>query len=81
MSALCGTATGFLTLFLARTGVGVGEAGGIPPSYSLISDYVSRTKRGTVFALLNSAIPVGVFVGFMVGGWLLLLQASPCCSA
>ncbi|MEJ2762289.1 MAG: MFS transporter [Gammaproteobacteria bacterium] len=69
MSALCGTAVGFATLFLARIGVGIGEAGGIPPSYSLISDYISRVKRGTVFAILNSSIPAGVFVGFIVGGW------------
>jgi len=69
MSALCGTATGFLSLFLARIGVGVGEAGGIPPAYSLISDYVERAKRGTVFAILNTSIPIGVFTGFMVGGW------------
>lgn len=69
MTAACGMATGFVSLFLARIGVGVGEAGGIPPSYSLISDYIAREKRGTVFAILNSSIPVGVFVGFMVGGW------------
>ncbi|MEX2524775.1 MAG: MFS transporter, partial [Gammaproteobacteria bacterium] len=69
MTAACGMATGFISLFLARIGVGVGEAGGIPPSYSLISDYIAREKRGTVFAILNSSIPVGVFVGFMVGGW------------
>jgi predicted MFS family arabinose efflux permease len=69
MTAVCGLATGFVSLFLARIGVGVGEAGGIPPSYSLISDYVERAKRGTVFAILNTSIPVGVFTGFMVGGW------------
>lgn len=69
MTAACGLATGFISLFLARIGVGVGEAGGIPPSYSLISDYIEREKRGTVFAILNSSIPVGVFTGFIVGGW------------
>lgn len=69
MTALCGMATGFVSLFLARVGVGVGEAGGMPPSYSLISDYFSPAKRGTIFALLNSSVPLGVFVGFMVGGW------------
>ena len=69
MSALCGAATGFVSLFLARMGVGVGEAGGIPPSYSLISDYIERNRRGTVFAILNSSVPLGVFVGFLIGGW------------
>jgi MFS family permease len=69
MTALCGMATGFVSLFLARVGVGIGEAGGMPPSYSLISDYFKPEKRGTIFALLNSSVPVGVFIGFIVGGW------------
>ena len=69
MTAACGTATGFISLFLARVGVGIGEAGGTPPSDSLISDYFPPEKRGLVFAILRSSIPIGVFVGFMVGGW------------
>lgn len=69
MTAVCGLAQSFLALLLARVGVGVGEAGGAPPSYSLISDYVRPEKRGTVFALLNSSVPVGLFIGFLVGGW------------
>jgi MFS family permease len=68
MTALCGLATSFATLFLARVGVGVGEAGGTAPAYSLISDYFSAKRRATVFAILNSAVPVGVFAGFLVGG-------------
>src|SRR5687768_9007908 len=39
MVALCGTATGFVQLLLIRVGVGVGEAGCIPPAHSLIADY------------------------------------------
>ncbi|MGN6819888.1 MAG: MFS transporter, partial [Sphingomonas sp.] len=35
-TALCGMATGFWSLFLSRLGVGVGEAGGVAPSYALI---------------------------------------------
>lgn len=69
MTALCGSATSFATLFLARIGVGVGEAGGQPPAYSLVSDYFPPQKRATVFAVLNCAVPVGVFVGFIVGGY------------
>ena len=41
MTALCGAAQGFWHLMLARIGVGTGEAGCIPPSHSLISDYFS----------------------------------------
>ncbi|MEJ1962210.1 MAG: MFS transporter [Gammaproteobacteria bacterium] len=70
MTALCGTASGFGSLFLMRMGVGVGEAGGAPPGYSLISDYVPPARRSTAFAILNSAIPMGVFVGFIVGAFI-----------
>src|SRR3546814_12427214 len=37
-TALCGFAGNFWQLFLARMGVGIGEAGGVAPSYALISD-------------------------------------------
>jgi MFS family permease len=69
MSALCGLATGFPSLLLARTGVGIGEAGGQPPSYSLVCDYFPARKRSTVFAILNSSLGAGVFSGFLIGGW------------
>lgn len=69
MTALCGQAVGFVSLFLARVGVGVGEAGGLPPSYSLISDYFPPERRGTALAIFGMGIPFGVLTGFLVGGW------------
>jgi MFS family permease len=69
MTAVCGFTNSFLQLFLARVGVGVGEAGGQPPAYSLVSDYVPAEKRSSVFAILSSAVPFGVFTGFIIGGW------------
>lgn len=39
---LCGLAGSFLQLLLFRFGVGVGEAGAVPPAHSLISDYAPR---------------------------------------
>lgn len=68
MTALCGQANGFTTLFLARMGVGVGEAGAYPPTTSLLADYFPPQQRGRACAVLASAIPVGVCVGFLVGG-------------
>jgi predicted MFS family arabinose efflux permease len=68
MTALCGFATSFATLFLARIGVGIGEAGAYPPSTSLLADYFPPQQRGRACAILASAIPAGVFVGFLVGG-------------
>jgi predicted MFS family arabinose efflux permease len=68
MTALCGQASSFATLFLARMGVGMGEAGAYPPSTSLLADYFKPKERSHACAILASAIPMGVFIGFMVGG-------------
>lgn len=68
MTALCGLATGFMTLFLARVGVGIGEAGAYPPTTSLLSDYFPENQRGKIFSILATAIPIGVFTGFLIGG-------------
>jgi predicted MFS family arabinose efflux permease len=70
MTAACGFASGFVSLFLARVGVGIGEAGGLPPSYSLISDYFPPARRGTALAVFGMGIPLGVLCGFLVGGWI-----------
>jgi len=68
MTVLCGQAHSFATLFLARVGVGLGEAGAYAPSTSLLADYFPPAKRGRACAVLASAIPVGVLTGFLVGG-------------
>ncbi|MFL6786546.1 MAG: MFS transporter, partial [Sphingomicrobium sp.] len=44
-TALCGTAHGYGQLFLYRLGVGIGEAGGVAPSYALIADYYPPERR------------------------------------
>lgn len=69
MTALCGMASSFIGLLLARIGVGVGEAGASPPSHSLISDYFPLEKRATAIAIYSLGIPVGSMVGNFVGGW------------
>src|SRR4051812_26765587 len=43
----CGMAQNYSQLAIARMSVGVGEAGGVPPSYSIISDYFPAAHRGT----------------------------------
>lgn len=67
-TALCGMATGFATLFLARVGVGVGEAGGIAPSYSLITDYFPPHQRARALGIYSFGIPIGSAVGLAFGG-------------
>ncbi len=69
-TALCGTASSFLTLSLFRFGVGFGEAGCSPPSHSLISDYYPPEKRATALSIYSFGIPLGTMVGAVMGGWL-----------
>lgn len=66
-TALCGLAQSFWQLFAARTLVGVGEAGGIPPSQSLIADYFAPERRTRVLAIFMSAATVGYLVAFVAG--------------
>lgn len=68
MTAMCGLAAGFWQLALARIGVGVGEAGGSPPSHSMISDLYSVKERGTALAIYSLGVPIGTGVGNLVGG-------------
>lgn len=69
MTALFGTAVNFTALFLTRIGTAIGEAGGSPPSHSLISDYFPKTRRGTAFAIYALAVPIGTSLGAAIGGW------------
>jgi MFS family permease len=69
MTAFSGLATGFGTLFLARVGVGLGEAGGSPPSQSLVSDYFPPERRAFAMGILFMYIPLGFMIGFLIGGW------------
>ncbi|MBI2992619.1 MAG: MFS transporter [Gammaproteobacteria bacterium] len=70
MTALCGVAVNFIMLLLARIGTAVGEAGGTPPSHSLISDYFPLRKRATALSFYALGIPIGAMCGSLAGGWL-----------
>ena len=70
MTALCGVATNFVQLLLARIGVGVGEAGCTPPAHSLISDIVPPERRSSALAFYALGIPIGTLLGMMIGGLL-----------
>ena len=63
-------AANFLQLLAARIGVGIGEAGGGPSSHSLIADYVPVQNRATALGIFSLGVPIGLMVGFLVGGWL-----------
>lgn len=68
MTVLCGMATSYIQLLLARIGVGVGEAGCTPAAHSLIADTVPAEKRSSALAFYGLGIPIGSLLGMMVGG-------------
>ncbi|MEO5492391.1 MAG: MFS transporter [Sphingomonas sp.] len=69
-TALCGTAAGFWSLFLYRLGVGVGEAGGVAPSYALIADYFPVERRAKALAIYSMGIPIGLGSGVLLGAYI-----------
>ena len=69
-TALCATATSFLHLFLFRMGVGIGEAGGVAPSYALIADYFPPARRARALAIFSLGIPLGLAAGTLIGAYL-----------
>jgi predicted MFS family arabinose efflux permease len=66
-TAACGMAGNYGQLVAARMAVGVGEAGGVPPSYAIISDYFPRERRGTALAIFNLGPPIGSALGVAFG--------------
>ncbi|WGM45492.1 Sialic acid transporter NanT [Brevundimonas sp. NIBR10] len=69
-TVLCGMAGSFTQLFLFRMGVGVGEAGGVAPAYSLVADYFPPHQRARALAAFAFGIPLGTAAGTLVGGLL-----------
>lgn len=64
----CGFAVTYPQLALARMTVGIGEAGGVPPSYAIIADYFPPGTRGRALALFNLGPPIGAALGVAFGG-------------
>lgn len=70
MTALTGLAQNFVMLVGFRMGVGVGEAGCVPSTHSLISDYFPRHQRARAMAIWGTSMPIGAMLGSFLGGWL-----------
>jgi MFS family permease len=68
MTCLCGAARSFGQLFVARMGVGVGEAALSPPAYSLLSDFFDRESLPRAMAIYTLGITVGGGLAYIVGG-------------
>src|SRR5437764_10859804 len=69
-TALCGTASSFWHLFLFRMGVGIGEAGGVAPSYALLADYFPPQRRARALAIFSLGVPLGLAAGTLIGAYI-----------
>ena len=69
-TAACGLAASWVQLLVARMGVGLGEAIGLPSNQSVVSDYFPPNRRGLAISVLMLAPPIGAFIGFVGGGWI-----------
>lgn len=70
MTALSGFSTSFAMLVALRIGVALGEAGSIPASHSMIADSYHPARRATALGIWGLALPIGVMLGYLSGGWL-----------
>lgn len=63
----CGFASNYPQLVAARMSIGIGEAGGVPPSYAIVSDYFPPGTRGTALSIFNLGPPIGQALGVAFG--------------
>lgn len=70
MTGLCGTATGYWSLALARVGVAVGEAGGTSPSIAMVADHYPPAQRGRAMGVYWLGPQLGILLGLTIGGWI-----------
>jgi MFS family permease len=68
MTSLCSAARSFSALFLARMGVGVGEATLSPSAFSLLSDYFPRARLATALSVFSMGIFFGSGLALILGG-------------
>lgn len=66
-TAACGLARTYPELVIARMTVGFGEAGGVPPSYAIITDTFAPGYRARAFGIFNLGPPIGAAVGIAFG--------------
>ena len=74
-TALTGLATNFTQIAIARMGVGIGEAGGSPPSHSIISDLYSKEERAGALGVYSMGIPLGIMAAYFATA--VLMGSSP----
>jgi MFS family permease len=71
MTGACGMARNYFQLFLARVGIGVGEATLNPSAFSMVSDGFPEKRRPLATAFFHLGIPFGSGMALIVGGWII----------
>ncbi len=70
VTALCAFVGNFTQLFIARIGVGVGEAGGLSPAHSVIADYFDERQRSLAISIFSLGAAFGAMLGMAAGGYI-----------
>ena len=70
MTTLSGAAANIVQLSLARIGVGVGEAGFVPPAHSMIADMYPPERRSMAMGVFALGISLGITIAYLGGGWM-----------
>src|SRR2546425_271550 len=68
MTAVCGLAQNYWQLLLARFGVGIGEAGGTPPSTSILADKFPPARRPMALSIFALRARLRAWVGSSLSG-------------
>ena len=78
MTMACGLASRFTTLFLARIGVGIGEAALSPAAYSTIAETTPPQRLGRALSIYSAGVYLGIGLTFALGGMLVeAMTAAP----
>ncbi len=67
-TALCGLSRNYVEFLLSRVGVGIGEAGGTPPSTAIVSDCFAPDRRPMAMTVLALGAPIGAWLGADMAG-------------
>nr|WP_321360368.1 MFS transporter [uncultured Hyphomonas sp.] len=76
MTTVCGLAKGFTSLFLARIGVGVGEAVLSPAAYSIITDYFEKKTLARALSVYTMGVAIGSGLAYVIGGWVVTITMN-----
>jgi MFS family permease len=67
-TALTALTGNFITFFLSRMVLGIGEAGYYPAGTAMLSDTFSRTRRAQIMSRWGAGSVIGLMLGFVIGG-------------